>query len=428
MVPGCQPDKAAKAARSRVDLVIASATASAMSPGLDSGLRAEEPSVPPTPEEEAARLAAEDAALLKAFADPLLADGFDFPVGNVDGAGAYTAPNGKRYRGWYVATRFCENYHLGIHNGEDWNGSGGGDTDLGQPVHAIGHGRVLTVTAGAPFGNIVILEHTYLENGVLTTVFSQYDHLKEVSVKQGDTIKRRQRIGTIGKGDGDQFPAHLHLEIRKASTRGFSPFFWPSSNGWDEKKIREHYEDPGAFIRARRKLLHPATAERVLLVVKHRHQIHRFEKGRHHSTVEVAVSQVETGPKTAEGDLKTPEGEYRVVQRSRGPFAEEGMMRFLGAAWLRLNYPNNHDARAAFEAKSITAKERDAIVAANTRGGMPPGNTALGGGIGIHGWAKGGWDPAGPRALTWGCVSLNEADLLALFDTTPVGTVVVLIP
>ncbi|MBN8456212.1 MAG: peptidoglycan DD-metalloendopeptidase family protein [Verrucomicrobia bacterium] len=382
----------------------------------------------PTPEETAARLAAEDAELAKAFADPLLADGFDYPVGNADGAGNYVAGNGKRYRGWYVATRFCEAYHLGIHNGEDWNGSGGGDTDLGQPVHSIASGRVLTVTAGPPFGNIVVIEHRYLENGILTTVFSQYDHLREVIVKEGDTLKRRQKIGTIGKGDSDQFPAHLHLEIRKANTRGFSPFFWPSSNGWDEKKIREHYEEPRTFIQSRRKLLHPATAARVLLVVKHRHQLHRFEKGKKVSTVEAAVSQIETGHKTAEGDLRTPEGEYRIIQASRGPFAEEGMMRFLGAAWLRLNYPNDRDARAAFAAKTVTAKERDSILTANSKGKIPPANTKLGGGIGIHGWAEGGWDPAGPRALTWGCVSLNEKDLLDLYAAAPVGTPVVIMP
>src|SRR5262249_12194347 len=61
------------------------------------------------------------------------ADGFDFPIGDPEGRGSYTdKATGKTYDGWYIATRFTEKYSMGIHTGEDWNGSGGGDTDLGQ--------------------------------------------------------------------------------------------------------------------------------------------------------------------------------------------------------------------------------------------------------------------------------------------------------
>jgi hypothetical protein len=55
------------------------------------------------------------------------ADGFDFPFGDGEGGGSYTdLATGKRYAGWYKATRFAESYSLGIHTGEDWNGAGGG--------------------------------------------------------------------------------------------------------------------------------------------------------------------------------------------------------------------------------------------------------------------------------------------------------------
>lgn len=77
-------------------------------------------------------------------ADITPADGFDFPVGDGQGGGAYTdAATGKRHDGWHVATRFAENYSLGIHPGEDWNGPGGGDTDLGEPVYAVANGKVI---------------------------------------------------------------------------------------------------------------------------------------------------------------------------------------------------------------------------------------------------------------------------------------------
>ncbi len=51
---------------------------------------------------------------------------FDFPVG---------APNAKNY---YNAQKFGKNHHLG----DDWNGKGGGNTDLGDPVYAISDGIV----------------------------------------------------------------------------------------------------------------------------------------------------------------------------------------------------------------------------------------------------------------------------------------------
>ena len=56
-----------------------------------------------------------------------LADGFDCPVGR-DGA-----------KNYYVARGFRVNGHLG----EDWNGQGGGDTDLGDPVFCTAHGVVV---------------------------------------------------------------------------------------------------------------------------------------------------------------------------------------------------------------------------------------------------------------------------------------------
>jgi len=48
-------------------------------------------------------------------------DGFDFPIGK---------PNA---RGYYNAQKFQENNHLG----DDWNGVGGGNSDLGDAIYTI---------------------------------------------------------------------------------------------------------------------------------------------------------------------------------------------------------------------------------------------------------------------------------------------------
>ncbi|MCX6269950.1 MAG: L,D-transpeptidase [Bacteroidetes bacterium] len=51
---------------------------------------------------------------------------------------------------------------------------------------------------------------------------------------------------------------------------------------------------------------------------------------------------------------------------------------------------------------------------------MPPQDTPLGGGIGIHGW-NGEWDES-DRYLTFGCISLHQKDLEELYDLVDTGT------
>src|SRR6266516_1370289 len=75
---------------------------------------------------------------------------FDFPLGNENGAMAYNAQH------------FTENRHLG----DDLNGIGGENSDLGDPIYAIADGRVLLARDGGPsWGNVVIVLHAYIENG-----------------------------------------------------------------------------------------------------------------------------------------------------------------------------------------------------------------------------------------------------------------------
>src|SRR5947208_12912779 len=75
---------------------------------------------------------------------------FDFPLGSENGAMSYNAQ------------RFTENRHLG----DDLNGIGGEDSDLGDPIHAVADGRVLLASdGGRGWGNVIIVLHAYLENG-----------------------------------------------------------------------------------------------------------------------------------------------------------------------------------------------------------------------------------------------------------------------
>lgn len=160
-----------------------------------------------------------------------LADGFDFPVGKPDADGFYKA------RGYWP------NGHLG----EDWNGRGGGDTDLGEPIYAMGRGVVIfSQNIGVGWGNCILIRHIFREaDGKIAMVDSLYAHLHERKVKLHDLIEKGQLVGTMG-GNNGMYPVHLHFEVRKNLQIGMnrSQFARDSSN----------YYSPTAFINARRVL------------------------------------------------------------------------------------------------------------------------------------------------------------------------------
>ncbi len=365
-------------------------------------------------------------SLREALFDSSLADGFDFPFGDGNGGGNYTdLKTKKKYSGWYVAVGTAVNYELGIHTGEDWNGKGKGNTDLGQPVYATALGNVIEAKDyGAPWGNVVLIEHCYPENGKVIIVYSLYAHLNEVKTRKGKIVSKREQIGTIGDGHGS-YPAHLHFEIRKENMKEFAANYWPSSNGKDIPWVKEHYYSPSEFIKQHRKINLPSKKEQVLVAVKHEYKMYVYRKGKVFKSYDISLSQSPVGHKEKQGDNRLPEGEYRIIEKSRGPFGGD-YSAYFGPAWMRLSYPNNFDAAAGLQKKLITKKQFDAIVAANNNGGFPPKNTALGGGIGIHGWA-GSW-PLHSRDLTWGCISMKNDELDKFYDTVNEGTNIIILP
>ncbi|MBN2434130.1 MAG: peptidoglycan DD-metalloendopeptidase family protein [Spirochaetes bacterium] len=116
-------------------------------------------------------------------------------------------------------------YHLG----EDWNGIGGGDTDLSDPVYSIGNGLVIfAANAGPGWGNVVMILHR-LKNDKL--ICSLYGHLHDYHVKPGDFVKHRFQIGNIGNADGLYY-AHLHFELREDISLGVEGGYSNSTKGY----------------------------------------------------------------------------------------------------------------------------------------------------------------------------------------------------
>lgn len=155
-----------------------------------------------------------------------ISDGFDFPVGKPDA------------KGYYNAQKFGKNTHLG----DDWNGRGGGNTDLGDPVYAIANGYVSEAADfGGGWGNVVRIVHktrgkswAYLE--------SLYAHFDKITVKKGDWVRRGAQIGTIGNNEG-MYYAHLHLELRRTPDLPLGEGYSRDTSG---------YLDPTWFIRKNR--------------------------------------------------------------------------------------------------------------------------------------------------------------------------------
>src|SRR3984893_2102855 len=170
-----------------------------------------------------------------------LADGFDFPVGKPDA------------QGYYKARGFRSHGHLG----EDWDGVRGGDTDLGDPIYCIGDGVVVFARdCHMGWGNVVIVRHSYRDNGMIKNIDSLYGHLNTMLVHRGQTVTRGQKIATMGNAHG-LYDAHLHLEIRKNIEIGMSraKFAQDSSN----------YYDPTQFINLHRHLQGGGSSYRVAM-------------------------------------------------------------------------------------------------------------------------------------------------------------------
>ena len=151
-------------------------------------------------------------------------NGFDFPVGELNA------------NGYYNAQKFTENNHLG----DDWNGTGGGNTDLGDPIYAIANGYVsCSENVNGGWGNVIRIIHFIDSN---KQVESLYAHCDKRLIAAGEFVKKGTQIGTIGTNNG-QYLAHLHFEIRNIVNL-------PIGGGYSSDT--EGYLDPTEFINRNR--------------------------------------------------------------------------------------------------------------------------------------------------------------------------------
>lgn len=128
---------------------------------------------------------------------------WDMPMGSEHGAMTYNA----------------QPFRITRHLGDDLNGIGGMNSDLGDPVFAAATGKVVYRGIPGPgWGKMVILAHRVRDpqTGAVEVVQSLYAHLDSMLVEPDQIVQRGTQIATVGTAFG-KYLAHLHFEIRRGS-------------------------------------------------------------------------------------------------------------------------------------------------------------------------------------------------------------------
>ena len=148
-------------------------------------------------------------------------------------------------------------------------------------------------------------------------------------------------------------------------------------------------------------------SEVAVVVTKHERRLELYRRGTLVGAFPVVLGARPSGAKRYEGDMRTPEGFYRVAAKRT-----HGRWRY----FIALDYPTETD-RSAYDA-DVAAGRIPRI------GGRFPG---LGGNLGIHGNDH-PRDQASGKDWTKGCVAMRNEDVAVLYDVVHVGTPVVVLP
>ena len=186
---------------------------------------------------------------------------------------AWTYPMGSaRGAMIYNAQPFGTTRHLG----DDLNGIGGENSDLGNNVYAVGNGLVtFAEDVGGGWGKIVIIVHAALaplpdrfaetrpdtpapDTLPRRYVQSFYAHLQEIRVRPGERISQQAVIGTVGTANG-QYLAHLHFEMREL----LNPYIGPGYRiapppGWEPPEFALKADLADEFSRIEHEITPPA--------------------------------------------------------------------------------------------------------------------------------------------------------------------------
>ena len=113
----------------------------------------------------------------------------------------------------------------------------------------------------------------------------------------------------------------------------------------------------------------------------------------------------------------TPVGTYRIVSKD---IRKDVLAR--GSRFMAIDFPSLENAQDAYVMGVITHADFTRIHDAHALGHVPPGDTALGGPVGI----QGNYFFFRPRRFTDGSIALSNGDVNELFEHVPLGTPVII--
>jgi len=123
----------------------------------------------------------------------------------------------------------------------------------------------------------------------------------------------------------------------------------------------------------------------------------------------VAFGDNARGPKTREGDQRTPEGEYYVLKYTSPSFGR----------CFYIAYPNLRDAQRALDGGRISQSRFKQIKKSLEKKQKPPHDTGLGGLILLHGTRDRSQNGLTATDWTLGCIAMENAHILELLDAVP---------
>jgi murein L,D-transpeptidase YafK len=155
-----------------------------------------------------------------------------------------------------------------------------------------------------------------------------------------------------------------------------------------------------------------ALKEPRIVVLKSERRLELYDEDLLIGAYPIALGREPAGDKKAEGDGRTPEGNYYICTRNE-------QSRFYLS--MGISYPNVEDAEEALDSGTIDSETYDRISRAAKDRSKPPWDTPLGGEIMIHGMGS-------YKDWTEGCVAVNNDVMDLLFTLCPLGTPVFMKP
>lgn len=130
-------------------------------------------------------------------------------------------------------------------------------------------------------------------------------------------------------------------------------------------------------------------------------------------TMRISLGREPEGAKRTAGDQRTPEGRYRTLE----PMEESRFHLFIP-----FDYPSVEDARVAAAQGRLSRADRRRIERAHERGELPPADTPLGGGLGLHGEGRDWTGASSVLDWTYGCIAVSDEEIEFLAERVQPGT------